>query len=141
MSYSLEEPSLPKKFISVFDRWLGKENLGLLDCRDESERSERDERLLAHWTQVFDRTPVYRFADGTVRRETDRGFFLDACRDRPDKVSEDFAFVLLPALGAYYKEDWDDTNVVWYSDELTVQPLFDWAVKCELHVLDDWRAT
>jgi hypothetical protein len=56
-------------------------------------------------------------------------------------VSEDFAFVLLPELGAYYKEDWDDTNVVWYSDELTVQPLFDWAVECELHVLDDGRTT
>jgi hypothetical protein len=141
LSYSLEEPSLPRKFISIFNQWVGKENLGRLDCRDESERAERDERLLAHWAQIFDCTPVYRIAGGTVRRETDRGSFLDACRNRPDKVSEDFAFVLLPELGAYYKEDWDDTNVVWYSDLQGVQPLFDWAHEFGLHVLDDWKAT
>ena len=140
LSYALEEPSFPRKFISIFGQWLGKENLERLDCKDELERAERDERLLAHWTQVFDGTPVYRFVDGKVRCETDRGAFLDACRNKPDKTSEDFMFVLLPELGAYYKEDWDDTNVVWYSDLQRIQPLFDWAREIGLHILDDWKA-
>ncbi len=140
LSHELEEPDLPRKYVSIFDRWIGKENYGQLDCKNDAERAERNERLLSHWAKVFDRTPVFRLADGKVKLETDRESFLDVCRFRPDKPGFEFAFVLIPELGAYYKEEWDDTNVVWYSDEVTVQPLFDWAVECGLHVLDDWRA-
>ena len=98
MSHSIEEPALPRKFISIFPRWLGKDNLDLLDCTDTAERKSRDEKLLAHWTRIYDRTRVFRLADGELRQEADRERFLAACRNRPDKTSDEFAFVFLPDL-------------------------------------------
>ncbi len=139
LSSSVEDPGMPRRFISVFDQWLGKEKAELLDCKNDGERLERNQRLLAHWARLFDGTPVFRLLNGEIVRETDRDSFLDYCRFRPAKKATEFAFVLLPELGSYYKEDWDDTNIVWYSDEAAVQPLFQSAVECGLHVINDWR--
>lgn len=138
LSYEIEEPSYARKFVSVFDGWLGEDHYHLLECRDEIERQERNNKLLSHWELIIDRTPVFFLNEkGHVHQSTDRHAFLAWCQYSDTK--EDFAYVLLPAIGAYYKEDWEDTNVVWYSDRKKAQPLFDWANECGLHVLDDWR--
>lgn len=139
LRYEMEEPELPRKFVSVFDRWLGAENYHLLDCKDDLEREDRNKKLLAHWTLVIERTSVWTMEENQILEVVDRQQFLQKCGDY-EKSGDEFAFVLLPELGAYYLEDWDDTNVVWYVDEDRVQPLFDWAAECGLFTLPDWKA-
>jgi len=140
LSFPLEEPDLPRKFVSIFDRWLGKENYGQLDCKNDAERAERNERLLSHWEMIFERTPVFMLNEtGVLTEAVNRESFFSKCEYGGWKGSADFVFVLLPALGAYYQEHWDDTNVVWYSDIKKAQPLFDWAIASGLHTLEDRR--
>lgn len=138
LSYELDEPPLPKKFISVFPRWLGENQIDQLDCANDAEREARDEKLLALWERIFLRTRVFTLLDKKLQQAKGIHDFLSYCKPRRDKPATDFAFVLLPDLGAYYKEDWDDTNVAWYSKLSTAQPLFDWALESGLYVLEDW---
>jgi len=65
--------------------------------------------------------------------------FLARCARDPDRPGHRFPRVALPELQAYYAEDWDDTNFVWYASRERVEPLLEWARACELHVLDDGR--
>jgi hypothetical protein len=137
MRREIDVPSYSKVAVSVFPRWLGEENLGQLDCNTPSERTSRDERLLSHWSRIFDETEVFGVnQNGEFAHLTDKAAYIEVCRNHPNKPSDQFQFIAIPELQVLYHEHWDDTNVAWFQNRSRLTPLLTWARDCGLHVLE-----
>lgn len=132
-----------KLAISIFDHWLDDEaEWHLMNCFGGSERRERERKWMAHWTALFDLTPVYTIRSRgrwphkcrlVLKRYSSRDGFLQ--RSRPDVCRSPSQFVVLPELGCIYVEGWDDTNVVYFHEPKKIKPLLALAAATGLHVL------
>ena len=126
---------LSKVAISVFDRWLGRENLHLLDCRDDAERQDRNLRMLALWMAIYDSYDVLcRTNSDDFVAMPERSEYEAACAYDGDK--ETFQCILIPECSAIYYENWDDTNILWYRDREDVIPIIELAEKCGLYPIE-----
>lgn len=141
---SYADPLSSKVAISVFDRWLG-EDLHLLDCKLQGEREEREVRKLCFWESIFESTSVYTYRSTSQKvasqnielmRYVDKERYLADCAYNPEKTSAQFQFVILPEFQAVYQENWDDTNVLWFTAREKVEPLLQQAGNCGLFVLE-----
>ena len=131
--------------ISVFDRWLGIDNLHLLDCKSIEERVERDTRMLCFWNSVFESTNVYTYESSSQQADSqkitfmhyvEKESYLEDCKSRPDKSSDQFQFIILPEFQAIYQESWDDTNIMWFVSRKKIEPLLEQVNACGLHVIE-----
>lgn len=134
-----------KVAISIFNRWLGKDELHLLDSKSQKEREERNARMLCFWDSIYKLTDVYTYtstsqkADSqqiTFMRYLNKGAYLSSCIYNPTKTSDQFQFIILPEFQAICYESWDDTNILWYVSKETIRPLLEQANICGLHVID-----
>ena len=128
---------LSKVAISVFDRWLGKKNLHLLDCKDDAERQDRNRRMLALWMAIYDSYDVLcRTKTDDFEPTRDRTEYETACAYDGDRPSNEFQCILIPERSAIYYENWDDTNVLWYMDRKDIVPIIELAETCGLHAIE-----
>jgi len=128
---------LGKIAISVFDRWIGVDNLHLLDCKDVAERDNRNFRMLSLWMKIYDKYEVLCRAENyRFRKENDRSIYEAKCAYDANRPGDEFQCILIPALSAIYYENWDDTNVLWYANRYDIAPLIQLAGDCGLHSLE-----
>ena len=128
---------LRKVAISVFDQWLGADNLHMLDCKDLAEREDRNRRMLSFWMNIYDRYDVLcRFENDEFKTENCRTVYETKCAYDGNRSGNEFQCILIPALHAIYYENWDDTNVLWYADRTQISPLLLLAEDCGLHSLE-----
>ena len=134
-----------KVAISVFNRWLGKDNLHLIDCRSNKEREERNSRMLCFWKSIYNSTNVYSYESISQKpdsqkinfvRYVNKEAYLKDCAYNPEKTSDQFQFVILPEFEALYYENWDDTNVLWYTSKEKIEPLLEQVGICGLYLID-----
>ncbi len=134
---------LQKIAISVFDHWLRAESeWHLMDCFDGPERMSRDQKLEAHWAAIFELTPSYtvRFrgrwpkkAKLVLKRYTSRAGFLR--QSKLDTKKAPSQFLILPELECIYAAGWDDTNVLYFKNKETVEPILELAIGAGLSLL------
>ena len=128
---------LSKVAISVFDRWLGEKDLHLLDCKDIEEREDRNRRMLSLWMKIYDKCEIRCRGDNDeFRLEPNRVAYESRCAYDGDRPGSEFQCILIPEFTAIYYENWDDTNVLWYSRRDDVQPLISMALNCGLHAIE-----
>ena len=126
---------LSKIAISVFDRWLGKRNLHLLDCKDGAEREDRNARMLSLWMAMYDsydilcRSQLDGFAPMPDRSEYEASCAYDGNK-------ETFQCILIPECSAICYENWDDTNVLWFMKREDIVPILQMAEECGLYPIE-----
>ena len=112
-----------KVAISVFNRWIGRDDLQLLDCKSHEEREERNARMLCFWESIYESTDVYTYRSTsqqpasqeiTFMRYLNKASYLNDCAYSSEKTSNQFQFVVILEFQAIYSENWDDTNILWY---------------------------
>ena len=133
-----EEIALEKVAISVFEEWLGKDNLHKLDCADSAERVARDERHLAYWLAIRETFPdILAFRpNGNFQPPEDLAEYTSACRNQQDEGSDCFQCIVIPSVNAIYYENWDDTNVLWFEDRTEIGDLLGLAQSLGLHLIE-----
>lgn len=139
-----EPSSMSRVAISIFDHWLRDENeWHLMDCFSGAEREQRDKKFREHWSMIFDVTPVYTLryrgrwqkkAKLVLKRFSEKRFFIERSLTRMNKSPSQF--VVLPELHCIYVASWDDTNVLYYADRATVEPILKFAGDVGLHCLE-----
>ena len=128
---------LDKIAISVFDGWLGPKNYHLLDCKDDAEREDRNRRMLSFWMKIYDSYEVLcRVNDCEFERETNRLKYESSCAYDGNRPGNRFQCILIPELTAIYHENWDDTNVLWYSNRNDIEPLISMAIESGLYSIE-----
>lgn len=128
---------LSKVAISVFDRWLGRDDLHLLDCVDADERENRNRRLLSFWAAIYDtQTVISRSNLDVFAVPKNRDAYIEKCRRGATGGNDVFQCVVLPELGAIYYQNWDDTNVLFFCERSRIEPLLTLAHSCELSVIE-----
>lgn len=136
--------SMGKVAISVFDHWLRDESeWHLLDCFSGPERQARDEKFLAHWSAIFDKTKVYTVryrgrwptkSKLILKRFVKRAFYIQKSRIQMHRSPNQF--IVLPEFDCIYVASWDDTNVLFFNDKAKAEPILQLAENVGLHILE-----
>ncbi|CAN5799374.1 hypothetical protein BH09VER1_BH09VER1_48620 [soil metagenome] len=129
--------------VSVFDAWLGKARYHELDC-DEAEQARRNEQhnnfchllrenyevFAIRWSEVGEpAVPIlYEFSS-----EAEFQKFTDA--HDIERSGSDFFILAVPALGCIYDQNWDDTNVLWFSPQTGTRCLEELISRAGLHII------
>lgn len=132
-----------KIFISVFDHWLTNDETDkfiFIDGKKEELKSRR-EKFEIVIKELYTKTDVY-----TWRYKRNKRVFIQ----RPQTINDvlrkcDFKNLwsqsgkrysfILPEFSAIYNEEWDWTNIIWYTDEEKIKPILEIAEKAGLHIL------
>jgi len=141
---SFIETGIYKKiFISVFDHWLTKDEADKLifidnDKNELNRRREKFERVIdglynSTETYIWKYKRNYRIFIKKPLTYTD---LLKKC-DFNNLWSQSGRrySLILPEFSAIYNEEWDWTNIIWYSDEMKIKPILEIAEKSGLHIL------
>lgn len=132
-----------KVFISIFDHWLTKEEAEKLIFIDNNKtelnnRRAKFEKLIEElykstetylWKykrnyRIFIKKPLNY---SVLQRKCD---FNNLSSQRGKQYS-----LILPEYSAIYNEEWDWTNIVWYTDEDKIKPFVEIAKKSGLNIL------
>ncbi|MEO9875964.1 MAG: hypothetical protein ABJM26_07715 [Anderseniella sp.] len=115
------KPSFTKEFISIFDGWLGKDNLHQIDDVTEKDWSRFNE-LLRLLSKNYD---LYRVDLGAqcLQKITDIQTVLNTHQESELKQSAEFTTIAIPELNAIYAEDWDCTWILWHMNNGAVETL------------------
>ena len=119
-------PGFSKEFISIFDGWLGKENLQRLDDVSEEDWS-RFNKFLRLLSQHYKLYRVDMDAQ-SLREIADIQGVVCSLEESENKQSAEFTKIASPQLNAVYAEDWDCTWILWHMNDGavdTLSPLID----------------
>ncbi|NNE24525.1 MAG: hypothetical protein HKN11_18140 [Rhizobiales bacterium] len=114
-------PGFDKEFVSIFDGWLGQENLHRLDevTDDQFQRINEFMRLVHQHHRLM-------LADidaNTLLQIEDIDAILQSHAESRDKQSSQFTKVVIPGLEAVFTEEWDYTWIVWHKNNGAVEAL------------------
>jgi hypothetical protein len=140
----IESRIYKKVFICVFDHWLSNEEANEQIFIDENlvELNSRRKKFKDFIEEINSKTELfswrykrhYRFhiqkpeSLKDVLRKCD---FDNLCSQSGRRYS-----FLLPEYSAVYAEEWDWTNIIWYTDSEKIEPLLETAKKVGLYVLE-----
>ena len=141
---SFIETGIYKKiFISVFDHWLTKDEADKLifidnDKNELNRRREKFERVIEG---LYNSTETYLW-----KYKRNYRIFIKKPLTYTDLLKKcDFNnlwsqsgrrySLILPEFSAIYNEEWDWTNIIWYSYEMKIKPILEIAEKAGLHIL------
>lgn len=132
-----------KIFISVFDHWLTEDEADKLIFIDDdkNELKKRREKFEKVIEDLYDSTETYFWKYKRKYR-----FFIQKPLTYDDLLNKcDFNnlwsqsgrrySLILPEYSAIYNEEWDWTNIIWYTDEMKIKPILEIAEKAGLHIL------
>ena len=114
-------PEFDKEFISLFDGWLGKDNLHKLD-----EVTENEWRGFNALIKLISENYDVAQADCGSQSICDIGDInevISTYREAMDKDSSQFTKLVIPALGCVLTEDWDYTYILWHKENGALEAL------------------
>lgn len=133
-----------KVCISVFDHWLSQDEAANLIFIDEDldELKRRRQKFKDFIERIYNQTDLY-----TWRYKRPFRFHIQKPSSLKDVFRKcDFQNLwsisgrrysfLLPEYSAVYKEEWDWTNIIWYTDRAKIEPLLIQAENVGLHTLE-----
>ncbi len=133
-----------KIFISVFDHWLSREEVGnrIFIDGDLEELKSRREKFKDFIKGVNKQTELYtwrykRHSRFHIQKPASIKDVLRRC-DFENLVSNSgnrYSF-LLPEYSAVYTEEWDWTNIIWYTDKVDIEPLLKEVERTGLYILE-----
>lgn len=139
----IENGIYKKIFISVFDHWLTKDetdNLIFID-NDKNELKRRREKFEKVIEGLYKSTETYlwkykRNYRVFIQKPLIYNDLLKKC-DFNNLWSQSGRrySLILPEFSAIYNEEWDWTNIIWYTDEIKIEPIIEIAEKAGLHIL------
>lgn len=139
----IENGIYKKIFISVFDHWLTKDeadNLIFID-NDKNELKRRREKFEKVIEGLYKSTETYlwkykRNYRVFIKKPLTYNDLLKKC-DFNNLWSQSGRrySLILPEFSAIYNEEWDWTNIIWYTDEMKIGPIIEIAEKTGLHIL------
>ena len=140
----IESGIYKKVFISVFDHWLSHEEADNLIYIDEDleELKSRRQKFKAFIEGVYNQTELYtwrykRHYRLHIQKPTSLEDIFRQCdfENLWSHSGRRFSF-LLPEYSAVYAEEWDWTNIIWYTDKEKIKPLLTEAKKVGLYILE-----
>jgi len=139
----IESGKYKKIFISVFDHWLTNEEASEMIFVDEKldELKERREKFKLVAEELYKITNIYFW-----KYKRDYRMILKKPMNYKDVLRKcDFDNLwsqsgkrydfILPEFSAIYSEEWDWTNIIWYTDEEKIIPILNIAKKAGLNIL------
>ena len=115
------KPGFEKEFVSLFDGWLGTENLHKLDEVTEVEWA-RSNSLLRQIQQNH-RLYIVDLEACVCREINDIDSITGSHKDSMDKEYAQFTKIVIPELDAVYTEEWDYTWILWHKNNGAVEAL------------------
>jgi len=112
-------PDFDKEYVSIFEGWLGEENLHQLDEVTEGEWSKFN-NLLRLLDQKY-RLHIADLESRVCREVDDIDSILENYAENMDKESVQFTRIVIPELNAVYTEDWDYTWILWHKNNGAVE--------------------
>ena len=110
-----------KEYVSLFDGWLGADNLHRIDQVREEDWL-RFNRLLRLLDQDFTLFSIDQFS-GSLQPVMQIEDILCSHAASQDKDSSQFTRLVISELEAIYTEDWDYTWILWHQDQGAVEVL------------------
>jgi len=139
----IESGKYKKIFISVFDHWLTNEEASEMIFVDEKldELKARREKFKLVAEELYKITNIYFW-----KYKRDYRMILKKPMNYKDVLRKcDFDNLwsqsgkrydfILPEFSAIYSEEWDWTNIIWYTDEEKIIPILNIAEKAGLNIL------
>ena len=139
----IESGKYKKIFISVFDHWLTNEEASEMIFVDENldELKARRKKFKLVAEELYKTTDIYFWKNKRnyrmvlkkpmsykdVLRKCDFDNLWSKRRKRYDFI--------LPEFSAIYSEEWDWTNIIWYTDEEKIVPILNIAENAGLNIL------
>ena len=114
-------PDFSKEFVSIFDGWLGTENMDQLDQVTDNEWS-RFNTFLGLLMQSYDLYLADRDT-GRISPVKDIEEIMTNHAASQGKQASQFTHIVIPELGAVYAEDWDYTSILWHKNKGAVDAL------------------
>jgi len=121
--YENHEPQscFSKTFVSLWDGWLGQENLHKLDQVSEAEW-HRFNDWLRELTRNFS-VYVPDFEQQALKPVDNVELLLVDFQSSQNKTSDQFIRLVIPELECIITEDWDYTYIVWHKNNGAVEML------------------
>ena len=140
----IESGIYKKVFICVFDHWLSNEEADTQIFIDDDlvELKSRRQKFKDFIEEINNKTELFSW-----RHKRHYRFHIqkpESLKDVLRKCDFDnlwsqsgrrYSF-LLPEYSAVYAEEWDWTNIIWYTDREKIEPLLETAKKVGLHILE-----
>ena len=132
-----------KLFISVFDHWLTYDEAEKLIFIDDNinELKNRRDKFEKVVEELYKRTDIYlwkykRHYRIFLKKPSTYNDLLRKCdfKNLWSQSGRRYSLIL-PEFSAIYNEEWDWTNIIWYTNEEKIEPIFEIANKVGLHIL------
>ncbi len=127
--------------VSVFDKWLTEEECEIIFTNDEILLLDWRKRFENAIIEIFNLTDIYlwrkkRHNRISYYRPKSLKHLLIKCDISNQTWRNGRRYdILLPEFSAFYSEEWDWTNIIWYKDFEKVKPILDALQKAGLHIL------
>ena len=139
----IENGKYKKIFISVFDHWLTNEEASKMIFVDENldELKARRNKFKMVVEELYKTTDIYfwrykRNYRMVLKKPMNYDDVLRKCDfDNLWSQSGKRYSLILPEFSAIYSEEWDWTNIIWYTDEKKIVPILKIAEKAGLYIL------
>ncbi len=139
----IENGKYKKIFISVFDHWLTNEEASEMIFVDENldELIARRKKFKIVVEELYKATDIYfwkykRNYRLVLKKPMNYKDVLRKCDfDNLWSQSGKRYSLILPKFSAIYSEEWDWTNIIWYTDEKKIVPIIKIAEKAGLNIL------
>ncbi|MEY5047840.1 MAG: hypothetical protein RLZZ175_1199 [Bacteroidota bacterium] len=127
--------------VSVFDKWLTEEECEIIYTKDKTVIADWRLRLETAVTELYNLTNIFLWRN---KRHDRISFYKPNSLKHLQKVcdisnqtwqSGHRYDILLPEFSAYYGEEWDWTNIVWYKDKEKIKPVLEALERAGLHIL------
>lgn len=120
-----------KEFVSLWDGWLGEENLHKLDevTVKEFERFNTWIRLIYKNFNILE----VNLKTETLAEISDVESILSDFESSQDKTSADFFKIVVPELECIISEEWDFTYIIWHKNNGAVDRLSSSIMDAELN--------
>ena len=111
-------PEFKKEYVSIFEGWLGKENLHKLDEVSEKEWSKFNHfiKILAENFELF----IVNCENQTAIKVDDVNTILSSYKQSMNKDSSQFLKIIIPELKFVVSEEWDYTYILWYKENTVI---------------------
>ncbi len=139
----IESGTYKKIFISIFDHWLSFDEADQM-CVDEDlvELKNRREKFRNFIVEINNKTELYswkykRHYRFHIQKPVTLKDVLRKCDfdNLWSQSGQRYSF-LIPEYSAVYAEEWDWTNIIWFTERKKIEPLLDIAKKVGLHILE-----
>jgi len=126
-----------KEFVSLFDGWLGEQNLYRLDEVREQEWQKFNTllRMLAGKYEIF----AVNLGDRSCCKVTDVESIIPTYEEDMNRGSDQFIRIIISELDVIFMEDWDYTWILWYREREAVHALAPMIANAGLFHFSDWE--